>query len=51
MTQPTPAIRAVQIMLTITALEFFGPILRDSNASHLLNAGWPGHARVQCLPL
>jgi hypothetical protein len=46
MTQPTPAFRTVQILLTVTALEFFGPILRDSNASHLLNAGWPGHARV-----
>src|SRR5258705_14017390 len=46
MTQRTPAIVAVQVLLTITALEFFGQIVRDSNASHLLNAGWPGHARV-----
>jgi len=46
MTQRTPSIVAVQVLLTITALEFFGPIVRDSNASHLLNAGWPGHARV-----
>jgi hypothetical protein len=37
---------AVRILLTITALEFFGPILRDSDATHLLHPDWPGHARV-----
>jgi len=36
----------IRILLTICALEFFGPILRDSNTSHLLNPEWPGHARV-----
>ena len=37
---------AVRLLLTITAFEFFGPVFRDSNTSHLLNPGWPGHARV-----
>src|SRR5690242_5559906 len=37
---------AIRILLTICAFEFFGPILRDANASHLLNPAWPGHARV-----
>jgi hypothetical protein len=40
------ALRAVQVLLTVVAFEFFGPILRDSNASHLMNPEWPGHARV-----
>jgi len=38
--------RTVRILLTIVAFEFFGPILRDSNASHALNPTWVGHARV-----
>jgi hypothetical protein len=38
-------IRAVQILLTITALEFFGPIVRDFNASHAWNPDWDPHAR------
>ena len=29
MTQRTPSIVAVQVLLTITALEFFGPIVRE----------------------
>lgn len=39
-------ILAVQIALTVTALEFFGPILRDFHPSHALNPDWVGHARV-----
>src|SRR5215470_1930167 len=39
-------LRTVRILLTIVAFEFFGPILRDSNASHALNPTWVGHARV-----
>ncbi len=44
----TPSSRAlaVKVALTITALEFFGPILRDSDASHALNPSWVGHARI-----
>lgn len=39
-------IRAIQIALTLTALEFFGPIVRDFHPSHALNPDWVGHARV-----
>nr|WP_137677842.1 hypothetical protein [Parerythrobacter lutipelagi] len=39
-------LRAIQILLTITALEFFGPAIRDISHSHLLNASWVGHARL-----
>jgi hypothetical protein len=37
---------AVRIALTVTALEFFGPIARDFHPSHALNPDWVGHARV-----
>ena len=36
----------IKIALSITALEFFGPTLRDMGASHALNPTWVGHARV-----
>ena len=39
------AFRSVQILLTITAFEFFGPIFRDFNASHAWNPDWDPHAR------
>ena len=42
----TSRILALEIALTITALEFFGPILRDFSASHAMNPTWDGHARV-----
>ena len=42
-------LRAAQILLTLGALEFFGPILRDTNASHLLNPDWVGHARFHLM--
>ena len=42
-------IRTAQILLTLTALEFFGPILRDSNATHALNPSWVGHARLHLI--
>jgi len=38
--------RVVQVLLTITSLEFFGPILRDYSPSHAFNPTWVGHARV-----
>lgn len=41
-----PSVRVVQVLLTITALEFFGPILRDFSPSHAFNPTWVGHARV-----
>ena len=37
---------ALRIALTITALEFFGPAVRDTGASHLLHPDWVGHARI-----
>jgi hypothetical protein len=39
-------VTAIQIALTVTALEFFGPVVRDAGASHALNPAWVGHARV-----
>jgi len=39
-------LRTARVLLTITALEFFGPIVRDSGSSHVLNPAWVGHARV-----
>ena len=35
-----------KILLTIGVLEFFGPIVRDTGQSHLINSEWVGHARV-----
>jgi len=42
-------IRLAQILLTLTALEFFGPIVRDINATHALNPDWVGHARLHLI--
>lgn len=39
-------IRTVQILLTLIVLEFFGPAIRDTGASHLQNVEWVGHARL-----
>ncbi|MEM1219274.1 MAG: hypothetical protein AAGH79_10190 [Bacteroidota bacterium] len=38
--------RLAQILLTLGCLEFFGPIIKDSGVSHLLNPEWVGHARI-----
>ena len=43
---PAKRALAIQVALTVTALEFFGPVLRDAGASHALNPTWVGHARV-----
>ena len=40
------AARTARILLTVTSLEFFGPILRDYSPSHAFNPTWDGHARV-----
>lgn len=37
--------RVAQVLLTIGVLEFFGPIVRDTSVTHLLNPSWVGHAR------
>jgi len=42
-------IRLAQLLLTLTALEFFGPIVRDINATHALNPDWVGHARLHLI--
>lgn len=42
----SPGVRTVQVLLTITAFEFFGPAVRDSGVSHLQNVEWVGHARL-----
>lgn len=38
--------RTTQVLLTLGCLEFFGPIIKDTGASHLLNDEWVGHARI-----
>ena len=38
--------RAAQVLLTLGCLEFFGPMFKDTGASHLLNEEWVGHARI-----
>lgn len=43
---PDRSVRTVQILLTIVAFEFFGPIVRDYGPSHAMNPDWPGHARL-----
>ena len=46
MNESRGAIRIVRVLLTVTAFEFFGPIVRDYSASHAFNPTWVGHARV-----
>ena len=41
----TPSFRIAQVLLTLGVLEFFGPIVRDTSVTHLLNPTWVGHAR------
>jgi len=38
--------RWLRVALSVTLLEFFGPLLRDFSPSHALNPDWVGHARV-----
>lgn len=45
MTTTTKSFRVAQVLLTIGVLEFFGPIVRDTSVTHLLNPAWVGHAR------
>ena len=46
MTERTRPIVLVQWLLTLSGFEFFGPILRDANATHLVHPAWVGHARL-----
>ncbi len=41
--------RLARALLTLGTAEFFGPILRDRDATHLLNPSWPGHARFHLM--
>lgn len=36
----------LKVALTITSLEFFGPLVRDFSPSHAFHPDWVGHARV-----
>lgn len=36
----------VKVLLTLGVIEFFGPMIKDTGASHLMNTEWVGHARV-----
>ena len=44
--RPETRLLVLKIALTITAFEFFGPVIRDYHPSHALNPTWVGHARV-----
>lgn len=35
-----------KVLLTIGVFEFFGPMIKDTGDSHLVNAEWVGHAKV-----
>lgn len=37
---------AARLLLTLTTLEFFGPMVRDFSPSHAFHPDWVGHARV-----
>jgi phosphate/sulfate permease len=45
----TRPFRIAQVLLTIGVLEFFGPIVRDTSVTHLLNPTWVGHARFHLM--
>lgn len=38
-----------RILLSLTALEFFGPWLRDFSTSHVFHPDWVGHARLHMM--
>jgi hypothetical protein len=46
MSQSRRSFLPIKVLLTITSLEFFGPVLRDFSPSHAFNPDWVGHARV-----
>lgn len=46
MADQSRSLRAPRVLLTLTCLEFFGPILRDFNATHAFHPAWVGHARL-----
>ncbi len=46
MAQTKRPVAVIRVLLTLTAFEFFGPIVRDFNSTHAMNPAWVGHARV-----
>ena len=46
MNSPIKHYRKIQVLLTLGCLEFFGPMFKDTGASHLMNEEWVGHARI-----
>ena len=46
---PLEGLTLVRILLTIVAFEFFGPLKRDSDKTHLFNPDWVGHARFHLM--
>ncbi|MGB5695030.1 MAG: hypothetical protein WBM46_05220 [Polyangiales bacterium] len=49
MTPAAKPFRIAQVLLTLGVLEFFGPIVRDTSVTHLLNPAWVGHARFHLM--
>jgi len=41
--------RVAQILLSLGVMEFFGPMIRDIDETHLLNPEWVGHARFHMM--
>jgi hypothetical protein len=46
MNSPMKHYRKIQVLLTLGCVEFFGPMVKDTGASHLLNEEWVGHAKI-----
>ena len=46
---PTRELLIVRVLLTVCAMEFFGPWVKDYSDSHLFNPDWVGHARVHMM--
>ncbi|MGB8328596.1 MAG: hypothetical protein WCE62_00605 [Polyangiales bacterium] len=49
MSHPNRPFRIAQVLLTVGVLELFGPIVRDTSVTHLLNPSWVGHARFHLM--
>jgi len=45
----TRGLLLVRVLLTLCAMEFFGPWGRDFSDSHVFNPTWVGHARVHMM--
>jgi len=45
----TRGLGLVRVLLTLCAIEFFGPWVRDFSDSHVFNPTWVGHARLHMM--